>query len=528
MKPSGLSVATGSTKRARSQDSRPKEERGSLSPQVESANMKPQMPKFLAANRKYIHSCFEDLDWKQKMRISHARTNAESPWKLDVSATIASRNRYMGIQPWANSRIMLKVPEGQSDYVNASPILLLDSRGNQIGNKYIATQGPKDTSHFWHMVLQETQEPAVVVMLTQTVEGNREKCAQYYPLSMEAPSIVLPQDTEAVVDDEVPHDPFWESEKPLPSGSLTLLELNRDLSSRCEVRKLNLVIGDESRTVYHYLFVGWPDFTKPEGEDRQALMELIKQTGTTAGNTSTNPRIVHCSAGVGRTGTFIALDYLLKELEGGALDPSNTSPPPPSRKGKGSPRSKQKNGSPSSDAASAKDDNGVYNDDIIYQTVKLLREQRMMMVMNEIQYSFIYEVLKEKWEEKYLGSSQPRPGTSSTTATSASSSTTTPAATSASAAPSDASSPSSDVLAPEQSQFDQSLPDTEHNGDSASDHTNSSSTSAFPQLQSGERSPKIARKNSQLSQLEMQMQIRVSSPGEGNASTSSDTGIMED
>lgn len=423
--------------------------------------------------------------------MAHALQNADSPWKLDRSSVVTSRNRYLNIQPWANSRIALKVPEGQCDYVNASPIVLKDSAGHGSEDKYIATQGPKDTSHFWHMVLQESQEPAVVVMLTQTHEGNREKCAQYYPLSEDMPTISLPSEQGAGSESDEPHDPFYEQDQPLASGSLTLVELINDPTSRSEIRKLNLVIGEQTRTVYHYLFKGWPDFAKPEGEDRQALLELIKQTSLRVGDPSVNPRIVHCSAGVGRTGTFIALDYLMKELENGAMVPDFSKPS--SSAVTTNSKSATSNGNSSKTAQFSPSSSGSPNDegtseDLIYQTVNLLREQRMMMVMNEIQYSFIYEVLREQFEAKYLNDDKPTIASSTTAATQE------PIA----SARSDPNTAESTITRQQ-----------DEDSSAEEEAPNSLPASGPSLLSSGERSPKIARKNSQLSSLTRDEEIEM-------------------
>lgn len=253
-----------------------------------------------------------------------------------------------------------------NDYINASPILLGKT-------KYIATQGPKDTSvnHFYRMLAAEVQSPAVVVMLTQTHEGGREKCFQYYPLSAEESPLFIPPDEEI-------QDGF--------RGEVHLESVEADIKSRSQVRRLRLrtSIGDhenEEIEVRHILFSGWPDFLVPEGEDRTALVELVRLSATlnhervaatTDGQTNgttglehdqySNPRIIHCSAGVGRSGTFIALDYLLALLASGQLDDV-----PPEK-------------------------------DPILETVDRLRQQRMWMVQGPDQFNFLYEVLKERME----------------------------------------------------------------------------------------------------------------------------------
>jgi protein-tyrosine phosphatase len=207
------------------------------------------------------------------------------------------------------------------------------------------------------MVFHESQEVGVIVMLTQTFEAGREKCAQYFPLDTEQASMVLSADESDIFFDENDHT------EPGILGRVTLLESTFDAQSRSEIRKLELSIGSKSKIVWHFLFAGWADYSKPEGSDRQALLDLIKLSASKSN--PDNPRIVHCSAGVGRTGTFIALDHLLCELESGHLldvtDPEI---------------------------------------DPVFETVNQMREQRMMMVYNEMQMQFIYEVLREQTDRK--------------------------------------------------------------------------------------------------------------------------------
>ena len=206
------------------------------------------------------------------------------------------------------------------------------------------------------MIWQETKEVAVIVMLTQTVEVGREKCSQYFPLDAESD----PYRIEPI------GDPI-ES----PEGSVAFIESVVDEVSRTAIRKLLLTFGKESRTVWHLLFCGWPDFVIPEGEDRAGLLELLKLS-VEKNNVPNNPRIIHCSAGVGRSGTFIALEHLLAQVESGAV-------------------------------ADAKDD-----EDMIYSVVNQLREQRMTMVQSEAQYLFLYEVIREQFSKWQLAAKADR------------------------------------------------------------------------------------------------------------------------
>ncbi|KAL5357876.1 protein-tyrosine phosphatase-like protein [Aspergillus floccosus] len=321
-----------------------------------------EVPPFLCQSLQEIHQKFDELEWIQRARINEG-SMAQDPshrWALEDDPEVKARNRYMNVQAWANSRIHLRVPDGKCDFINASPIVLRDSL-SQEERRYIATQGPKfgNITHFWQMVFHETKDVGVIVMLTQTFESGREKCSQYFPLSSQNPTMILREDES----DHFANDDSEEDMEDGVLGHVTLLETVVDIQSRSEVRKLQLTFGSESKIVWHFLFSGWADYSKPEGEDRDALLHLIKLSASKC--TPDNPRIVHCSAGVGRTGTFIALDHLLLELESEQLLKA-TDP----------------------------------DVDPVYETVNQMREQRMMMVYNEMQLHFIYEVLREQVDLK--------------------------------------------------------------------------------------------------------------------------------
>ncbi|KAI5361467.1 Putative tyrosine-specific protein phosphatase [Septoria linicola] len=331
------------------------------------------LPAFLKQSRAELHNKFVDLEWQQRNRLlqgtQHPLNPNDPPSRFArlTDDAVKERNRYLNVEPFAQNRIKLRVAEGVSDYINASPI--------QLGKRrYIATQGPKDTNvnHFYRMVASELKSPAVVVMLTQTHEAGREKCFQYYPLSADQSPLTIPLDEQ--------YDDGFE-------GEVELVGVKHDQKSRSEIRELKVkTTADNGKPreieMQHLLFSGWPDFLVPEGDDRKALVELVRlsaqlnrkpssdTSATTNGSSfagdlartdQDNPRIVHCSAGVGRSGTFIALDYLLSLLLTGQLD--NLSP----------------------------------EDDPIADTVDKLRQQRMMMVQGESQFMFLYEVLREQY-----------------------------------------------------------------------------------------------------------------------------------
>ncbi|KAJ9614446.1 hypothetical protein H2200_002582 [Cladophialophora chaetospira] len=180
-----------------------------LDPQDNLTQIKVGLPEWLNISKSEISFAFQDLEWKQRARLAHALQNPDtSPFRTDKSAITLSRNRYSDVQPWECSRIKLKQAIDGSDYINASPIVL-KSDGKRVGSeedntgpsptkqverRYIATQGPKKTTflHFWQMVLQESSgEIGVVIMLTRTHEGDKEKCGQYFPADMDNPDMTI-------------------------------------------------------------------------------------------------------------------------------------------------------------------------------------------------------------------------------------------------------------------------------------------------------------------------------------------------
>ena len=206
------------------------------------------------------------------------------------------------------------------------------------------------------MIWDETENPAVIVMLTQTYESGREKCFQYFPADLDNP--VLPINEK---------DEFGDGFK----ATLTLKSIQEDQLARTIIREMELKTSDgRTKTVWHLLFSVWLDFLVPEGDDRDALVRLI-EISREKNLHAESPRTVHCSAGVGRSGTFIALDWLLGELDAGSLD-------------------------------SVPDD-----DDPIVDLVDKLRQQRMMMVQGDQQFSFMYDVLREHWLKRWKHVSAP-------------------------------------------------------------------------------------------------------------------------
>lgn len=266
-------------------------------------------------------------------------------------------DRYANIHPYTSNRIRLKVSGNKSDYINASPIALKSEVGSD-ESRYIAMQGPKSNSinHVWRMIFHELESPAVMVMLTETHENGLEKCHQYYP--------GMPDDEPLVINEDEGTDNEFKANVKCIEHSFT------GLNDSIEVRKLVMAVEGEQteKTIWHLLYRKWPDFGVPSGEDVDAFFEVMNLSQAKNVNPQ-NPRVIHCSAGVGRSGTFITLDHLMREVRAGALEV----------------------------ASLLADD----EKDLIYNTVCDLRTQRTLMVQAEVQYAFVYAQVRRLWEEKY-------------------------------------------------------------------------------------------------------------------------------
>ncbi|XP_075568546.1 receptor-type tyrosine-protein phosphatase eta [Pelecanus crispus] len=193
------------------------------------------------------------------------------------------KNRYNNVLPYDISRV--KLPDQSSagdDYINANYMPGYNSK-----KAFIAAQGPLPNTieDFWRMIWEKNIYS--IVMLTKCVEQARTKCEQYWP---DKQSKSYGDITVTIV-----------SEIVLPEWTI------RDFT----IQKSN---ASESHTVRQFHFMSWPDHGVPETTDllinfRHLVHEYSSQ------NPIDSPTLVHCSAGVGRTGTFIAIDRLIQQIE---------------------------------------------------------------------------------------------------------------------------------------------------------------------------------------------------------------------
>ncbi|XP_030227775.1 receptor-type tyrosine-protein phosphatase C isoform X3 [Gadus morhua] len=196
----------------------------------------------------------------------------------------AVKNRYVDILPYDYNRVQLTSGNGEHgcDYINASFI-----NGFQEPKKYIAAQGPKDetVASFWRMTWE--QKSSIIVMVTRCEEGNRVKCAQYWPSTTSTPEVF--EEFEVKLN----------KEEQCPDYIIRLLTLSNKRDNT-------------EREVTQIQFTSWPDHGVPE--DPQLLLKLRKRVNAFK-NLFSGPIVIHCSAGVGRTGTYISIDAMMESLE---------------------------------------------------------------------------------------------------------------------------------------------------------------------------------------------------------------------
>ncbi|XP_006942926.4 receptor-type tyrosine-protein phosphatase V-like isoform X1 [Felis catus] len=221
---------------------------------------------------------FQEFEELKEVGKEQPRLEAEHPAN-------ATKNRYPHVLPYDHSRVRLTQLEGEphSDYINANFI-----PGYSHPQEFIATQGPlkKTLEDFWRLVWE--QQVRIIVMLTVGMENGRVLCEHYWPA-----------------------DPT-----PVTHGHITVHLLAEEPEEEWTKRELQLqhITQQQQRRVKQLQFTTWPDHSVPEAPDSLlSFVELVReQARATQG---TGPILVHCSAGVGRTGTFVALSRLLQQLE---------------------------------------------------------------------------------------------------------------------------------------------------------------------------------------------------------------------
>lgn len=230
---------------------------------------------------------FEDIDsdgqW-QKLYQEIRNQSHECPYKVAKYPENRNRNRYRDVSPFDHSRVKLESTE--NDYINASLVVI-----DEAHRSYILTQGPLRTTcgHFWLMIWE--QKTKAVIMLNRVIEKGSEKCAQYWPSAEEREMTF--RDTRFLV---------------------TLLSEEHKSYYTTRLLELQNIQTGEKREIYHFHYTTWPDFGVPDSP-ASFLNFLYKVRESGALGADQGPAVVHCSAGIGRSGTFSLVDTCLVLME---------------------------------------------------------------------------------------------------------------------------------------------------------------------------------------------------------------------
>ncbi|XP_023208880.1 tyrosine-protein phosphatase non-receptor type 21 isoform X1 [Xiphophorus maculatus] len=242
------------------------------------------------------------------------------------------KNRFVDVLPYDSSRVeLVPTKENNTGYINASHVKV--TIGGQTWS-YIAAQGPLShtCADFWQMVWEE--DVSIIAMVTAEEESGREKSCRYWPR-------------------------LGSRHNTVTYGRFRITTRFRT-ESGCYATtglKIKNVPKDQERTVWHLQYTDWPDHGCPE--DFKGFLTYLEEVQSVRRHTNAisdpkniNPVLVHCSAGVGRSGVVILSELMIACLE--------------------------------------------HNEMLtVPEVLRLLRDQRMLMVQTLSQYTFVYKVLIE-------------------------------------------------------------------------------------------------------------------------------------
>ncbi|XP_058153956.1 tyrosine-protein phosphatase non-receptor type 12 isoform X1 [Dasypus novemcinctus] len=214
------------------------------------------------------------------------RTEKIYPTATGEKEENVKKNRYKDILPFDHSRVKLtlKTPSQDSDYINANFI-----KGVYGPKAYVATQGPLANTviDFWRMIWE--YNVVIIVMACREFEMGRKKCERYWPLYGEDPITFAPFKISCEAE-QARTDYF--------------------------IRTLLLEFQNESRRLYQFHYVNWPDHDVPSSFD--SILDMISLMRKYQEHEDV-PICIHCSAGCGRTGAICAIDYTWNLLKAGKI-----------------------------------------------------------------------------------------------------------------------------------------------------------------------------------------------------------------
>jgi len=309
---------------------------------------------YSVCNKHKIYNRYTDVLCLDKTRVKLGFPNDEAK-KQTKKFTM------MGL--WSDSQTDL-------DYIHANYVSGFNSEGAFTDKTFIAAQGPTDetTSHFWEMIIQ--QNVTSVVCLTNMVERNKLKCEQYFPTNknetIEFADYFADKTTKSI---EVLNEETLHTDRNFKICKLKI-KFNRD--SKILTRRIN-----------HCFYQTWPDHGIPDGDEQVMIsfIEKVKEFDLKLKNSeerkselsnadftylkrNQTPLIVHCSAGIGRTGTYILIDQAIHNYH------------------------KVKNNDESEHLIK-------FDENFIRKLAISIREQRSMAIQTPDQYRYCYQAVRK-------------------------------------------------------------------------------------------------------------------------------------
>uniref|UniRef100_A0A0M3HPT8 Protein-tyrosine phosphatase n=1 Tax=Ascaris lumbricoides TaxID=6252 RepID=A0A0M3HPT8_ASCLU len=220
------------------------------------------------------------------LRRVFAKIQARGAHPPSVTANAQLQNkkkcRYSDVACIDQTRVILKPwPNAEGDFIHANWVT-----DDLLGKKFICTQGPLDGTigDFWRMIWQENVD--LIIMLCRITELGKKKCAQYWPNNV--------GESRNFCGITIKNEKFSNDQSEIWSTNLSLY------------------YGSERRSLTHHQWVTWPDKFVPKHL-------VVPYTLLSSARTSMQPTVIHCSAGIGRTGTMVVLELAIKTLLRGRI-----------------------------------------------------------------------------------------------------------------------------------------------------------------------------------------------------------------
>lgn len=252
-----------------------------------------------------------DVEMEVLQRLSAEPAHKEQIFRPPQSV-IHARNRYSGILPHKHTRVKLPLYDDAdrntaapgSDYINASHVVSDHiPRSHQF--KYIAASAPLPNcfADFWSMICHENV--SLVLMMTQLEEKSKKKADLYWPDS-DAPDAVRVCGNYSVA---------WDT------SDVNVPHVQHEANGHAHTRRFLITfthpvsLQKHTRKLTHVQYLSWPDKLVPDMDSYTQFMQIYRAHRATF--QPTQPILVHCSAGIGRTGTFFATDIILDSIADG-------------------------------------------------------------------------------------------------------------------------------------------------------------------------------------------------------------------